>query len=139
MIGAATLGLPLVALGQHQSVYYLMAAAGLAGIGSTVGTVAWDTALQRAVPSEKLSRVLAFDDMGSYFTILIAVILAVPVADRLGVYPVAWVGGILLIGAALAPLVDRTLRLTTMEELERRPPTPRPPRAARGAPRAPLP
>jgi MFS family permease len=117
LIAGAALGLPLVALSQHHALAYLAAAALVAGMGATIARVTWDTALQQSVPPDRLSRVLAFGDVGSYVTIPFAVILAVPVADRLGLYPVALGAGIILILSALLPLLDQTVRTTTTEEL----------------------
>ncbi len=119
MLAAAALGLPLVALGQHPGLVVLYAAALAAGVGSTVAAVTWDTALQRSVPGDKLARVLAFGDVGSYITIPLAVIAAVPVADHWGLYPVATAGGVLLMVSALLPLADRTVRTTSLDQLSR--------------------
>ncbi len=118
MVAAAALGLPLIALGARPGLVILMLAAGLAGFGSTVFAVTWDAALQQAVPRDKLSRVLAFDDFGSYITIPLAVILAVPIGHALGFYPVAFVGGLLVILLALLPLAEQTVRTATLPELE---------------------
>lgn len=119
MLAAAALGLPLLALGQHPGLVYLYAAALAAGVGSTIAAVTWDTALQRSVPRDKLARVLAFSDVGSYITIPLAVIAAVPIANQWGLYPVATAGGVLLIVSALLPLADRSVRTTRLDQLSR--------------------
>ena len=117
MIAAAALGLPLITLGMEPGIVYLFAAAALAGVGSSVAAVTWDTALQQSVPRDKLARVLAFGDVGSYITIPLAVIAAVPLANQWGLYPVATVGGVLLMLSALLPLADRAVRTTRLDEL----------------------
>lgn len=114
MVAAAALGLPLLALGLHPGLGYLFAAALAAGAGSTVAAVTWDTALQRSVPRDKLARVLAFGDVGSYVTIPLGVIAAVPLANHWGLYPVATGGGVLLMASALLPLADRSVRTTRL-------------------------
>ncbi|AEJ38322.1 major facilitator superfamily MFS_1 [Sulfobacillus acidophilus TPY] len=117
MAAAAGVGLPLVVLGCHLPLPVLTAAAGLAGIGSAITGVTWDTALQQGVPQDKLGQVLAFDEFGSYVGIPLGEILAVPLADRWGIYPVVTVGGVLFILVALSPLALRDVRRMTAQDI----------------------
>ncbi len=118
MIAVAAAGLPMVVLGQGYALPVLIIAAALAGAGSTISGVAWDTSLQQAVPKDMLSRVCAFDDFGSYITIPIGEILAVPLADTFGYQMVATVGGIIFMVVALLPLSERTIRQMTTENIQ---------------------
>ncbi|MCL4352811.1 MAG: MFS transporter, partial [Firmicutes bacterium] len=117
MVAAAAVGIPMVVLGQSLDLPYLIAAAMVAGIGSTVSTIAWDTSLQQGVPKEKLSRVLAFDEFGSYVVIPLGEILAVPVADRFGLHTVETWAGLIFIVAALVPLSLALVRQMTITEI----------------------
>ncbi|WAH35281.1 MFS transporter [Alicyclobacillus dauci] len=117
MIAIAISGIPMIVLGQGYGLPYLVIAAAFAGAGSTISGIAWDTSLQQAVPNDKLSRVCAFDDFGSYITIPIGEILAVPLAENLGYQTVATVGGIVFIIAALLPLTQRLVHQVTPENL----------------------
>lgn len=110
MIAIAASGLPMIALGQGYGLAVLIALAAFAGAGSAVSGISWDTTLQRAVPKEMLSRVCAFDDFGSYVTIPLGEMLALPLAGAFGFQTVATAGGILFVAVALLPLSDRTVR-----------------------------
>lgn len=118
MIAIAVSGIPMIVLGQGYALPYLIVAAALAGAGSTISGIGWDTSLQQAVPRDKLSRVCAFDDFGSYVAIPIGVILAVPLAGTFGYHLVATVGGIVFIIVAVLPLSERLVRQMTRENIE---------------------
>lgn len=117
MIAAAVSGLPMIVLGQSYALTYLIIAAALAGAGSTISGIGWDTSLQQAVPKDKLSRVCALDDFGSYIMIPIGEIAAVPLADAFGYQTVTTIGGIIFIVVALLPLSDRLVRQMTPEHI----------------------
>lgn len=118
MLSIAMSGLPMIVLGQAYGLPYLFIASLLAGVGSAISGIAWDTTLQRAIPQDKLARVCAIDDFGSFMTIPIGEILAVPVADTFGTHIVATVGGAVFIVAALLPLSERLVRQTTKEDIQ---------------------
>ncbi len=118
MAAAALLGIPMVVLGQGLPLPYLMAATVVAGIGSTIASICWDTALQQGVPKSKLSRVMAFDDFGSYAAIPLGVILAVPAANHLGLHAVETGAGLIFIAVALLPLSLRLVRRMTAADIE---------------------
>ena len=118
MLAAAVIGLPMVLLGQGAALPYLMVAALVAGIGSTISTVAWDTALQQGVPRDKISRVMAFDDFGAYVMIPLGEILALPLANRWGVHPVETSAGLIFMVMALLPLSLRVVRQRRFDEQE---------------------
>ncbi|PSR32828.1 MAG: MFS transporter [Sulfobacillus benefaciens] len=117
MMAAAVMGIPMVVLGQGLPLPYLMMAAIVAGIGSTVSTISWDTSLQQGVPKDKLSRVIAFDEFGSYVVIPLGEILAVPVADQFGLHTAETWGGLIFIVVALVPLSLGLVRRMTMTDI----------------------
>jgi len=81
------------------------------------GANCFDTSLQQAIPEKMLSRVCAFDDFGSFVTIPMGEILAVPLAQKFSYPSVATVGGGVFIIAALLPLLVGRVRRMTPEDL----------------------
>jgi MFS family permease len=63
----------------------VMAAGVVAGIGIEVFGVLWDTALQQHVPRDRLSRVAAWDQLGSFIVIPIGLTIVGPIAAAIGV------------------------------------------------------
>jgi MFS family permease len=88
----------------------LAAAAFIAGVGSGLFGVAWDTSLQEHVPNHMLSRMASYDDFGSYIAIPIGQLAVVPLAAAFGDAPVALVGGVLYGVFALLPLAASSVR-----------------------------
>ncbi|MFC7392640.1 hypothetical protein [Scopulibacillus cellulosilyticus] len=118
MFATAIVGIPMIILGQGFPLPVLLLVTALAGIGSSISGITWDTSLQQAIPKNMLSRVCAFDDFGSFATIPIGMILAVPLANIFGYNTVATVGGIIFIVIALLPLSERTVRQMTTEDIQ---------------------
>lgn len=94
-------------------VYPVMAVAG-AGIG--LFAVWWETALAQRIPAHLLSRVSAFDWMGSLALLPAGYLLAGPVAGALGAVPVLVGGGLLGTAACALGLLPRSTR--TLARLE---------------------
>jgi hypothetical protein len=115
---ASAVGLPMVALGQKLALGWLMTAALIAGCGSEVSGIAWTTSLQQAVPGDRLSRVMAFDDFGSFATIPLGLALAIPAANWLGLSTVETLGGLVWMVGALLPLGVREVRHMKPEDLQ---------------------
>jgi MFS family permease len=103
-------GFALVALGLGADVPVLLASALVAGMGFTALGIAWDTALQRHVPRDVLSRVSSYSDLLSYITMPVSQLLIGPVAASWGGAPVAFWCGIAFAVAALTPLAARSVR-----------------------------
>ena len=100
--------LVLLAIGAPWSV--LAAATLLMGIGIELFSVLWDTALQAHVPNEVLSRVSAWDYIGSLVLIPAAYAIAGPLADAIGIEQTLWIcSGIVLVAIA-AQLLSREVR-----------------------------
>ncbi|WP_035200419.1 MFS transporter [Heyndrickxia coagulans] len=116
LIAVAFGGIPLIVLGQGFALPYLLIVTAIAGVGQTISGIGWDTTLQQAIPRNKLSRVLAFDDLGAFITIPIGQVMAVPLAEIFGYKMVATVGGIVFILVALIPLLDRSIRKMNPEK-----------------------
>lgn len=108
--GAALFALPLLALGLAVPTVWLAAAALVAGAGSAVTAITWDTALQQHVPPQVLSRVASYDNLGSFATVPLGQLAVVPIAAALGSTHVALVGAVLWAALALGALAAPSVR-----------------------------
>jgi MFS family permease len=113
----ATGGLPLVALGLDAAIPVLAACAFVAALGSAVWGVVWDTALGQHVPGDVLARVASYDDLLSFASIPLGLLLVGPAATVWGAGTVTLVCGIVVAASSLAPLTVRSFR-----DLPARPP-----------------
>jgi len=109
-LAAAVTALPLLVLGSGLALPWLAAAATVAGLGSAVVAISWETALQRHVPRQQLSRVAAYDELGSFVGVPIGQGAAAPVAALVGEGTLAVVAGVLYAVVALLPLAARSVR-----------------------------
>lgn len=109
LIGA-TGGLPLVALGMDAALPVLVACAFVGALGFAVSGVVWDTALQRHVPGEVLSRVASYDDLLSFGAIPLSLLLVGPAAATWGAEAVTLVCGAVCAVSAVSPLAVREFR-----------------------------
>ena len=107
------IAVPLLVLGAGLHAPYLIAAAFIAGLGSAVASVSWDTSLQEHVPPQALSRVCSFDDLLSYAAIPVGQISVGPLASAFGGFRVATVAGVIYVGAAFFPLAFKPVRQLT--------------------------
>ncbi|MEU4549439.1 MFS transporter [Nonomuraea dietziae] len=102
--------LPLLALGAHLHAPWLIAAAFVAGLGSSVAAVGWETSLQEHIPAHVLSRVSSYDDLLSYIAIPIGQLGVGLLADRFGDFQVAAAAGMIYAVAAVLPLASAAVR-----------------------------
>ena len=109
-IGVLFWGLPLLALALELPTLWIAALAFIAGIGLELFGVYWDTALQQHVPRDVLSRVSAYDALGSFVAIPISLSIVGPISDVIGVTETLWVAfGIFTVSQAAA-LLSREVR-----------------------------
>ncbi len=107
---AALLALPMVVLGLDVPAAWLVAAAFVAGLGSSVMAIAWETSLQEHVPRRSLSRVASYDELGSFAAVPLGQLAIVPIAAALGDRTVAMWGGVLFAALTLAALLSPAVR-----------------------------
>ncbi|BAJ32555.1 MULTISPECIES: MFS transporter [Kitasatospora] len=112
--GVFLFGLPPLALALGWPLPLVAAAMFLAGVGTTVFLVGWMVALQQEVPEELLSRLSAYDSLGSFALLPLGTGLAGPAAAVFGLSGALW--GCALVCAALAVLV---LLVPEVRRLER--------------------
>ncbi|ROQ68492.1 transmembrane secretion effector [Streptomyces sp. 840.1] len=107
---SALAALPLLALGARLHIPWLLAAAFVAGLGSAVTAVAWDTSMQEHVPPQVLSRVASYDELLSYIAIPAGQLCVGPLAQAYGAFRVAAAAGVISAAAATLPLASRAVR-----------------------------
>jgi hypothetical protein len=89
----------------------------IAGAGIGLFIVWWETALATRIPPHLLSRVSAWDWMGSLLLLPLGYLLAGPVARSVGDVEVLVVGGLIgAVSCALGLLPHSTRTLTRLEE-----------------------
>lgn len=103
----ATLGfVPLPALlAEAVTVAAIAPVAFVAGAGFAVFGTQWDTTLQRHIPHELLSRVSAYDWLGSLALLPVGYVIAGPISDAIGIPATLWgssVFMVLAVGAVLS-------------------------------------
>ena len=98
------LALPLLALAVPTSVALIALAALLAGAGLEIFAVNWSTALQEQIPPNLLSRVAAYDALGSYALTPIGTTLAGPIALTIGTTATLVGAGAVVVASAAAVL-----------------------------------
>jgi MFS family permease len=109
MLVAASLGVPafsmfLFALAVPLAVPWVAAAALLAGGCLEVFSVNWATTMMQEIPPGMLSRLAAYDLLGSFALAPVGTAVAGPVAGAFGISAVLTAGGILIVLLAVAVL-----------------------------------
>jgi MFS family permease len=107
---AALAAVPFILLGFDLPAIWLIAAALVAGLGTAVTGISWETSLQEHVPPEVLSRVASYDQFGSWISVPLGQLAVIPVAAAFGERQVAVVGGVLFIVLTLIPLAFPSVR-----------------------------
>ena len=113
--GVFPLALPLIALAGPAPLPVVLVAAFASGVGIEVFGVLWETTMQQEIPGEKLSRLSAFDALGSIGLTPFGLAIAGPIAAAIG-------NRAAFLGAAAVIIVATALVLLSREvrTLERR-------------------
>ena len=99
------------------SIWIIAGAAFLCGISVDLWGSIWNTALQQRVPRESLSRVSAYDGMGSMLFRPIGLAIAGPLSLWIGVDKTLYFGaGLVAIAIALTLFVPEVRNLRRFEE-----------------------
>jgi MFS family permease len=94
----------------------------IGGIGMGFFGAVWQTTLQQRVPEEALSRVSAWDWMGSFAFLPLGLILAGPVSTAIGISTTLWISvGYLVVSTLAVLLVPSVRNLRRLDEPEPRP------------------
>jgi MFS family permease len=109
---------PLVLLAVEAPWPAIALSALLAGVGIEIFAVFWDTSLQAHVANDVLSRVSAWDAIGSLVLIPAAYAVIGPLSDAIGVAETLWLCAGIVLVSITAQLLSRQVR-----DLPRLPPT----------------
>jgi hypothetical protein len=109
------LSLPLlapayVALAVEAPVALAAAAAALAGVVAALFTVLWETALQEHIPAAAISRVSAYDRLGSLTLAPLGLIIAPLAARAIGISTALWLTAAAMCACALVGVAVRDVR-----------------------------
>ncbi len=117
ILGMACFSVPVALLAAQAPVAAIAAAAAVSGAGFAVCDALWSTALQQHVPAPVLSRVSAYDWLGSIAFVPLGYALAGPLASAVGISATLWLGaGWAVIGAAAALAFRANMRLCRWSE-----------------------
>ena len=104
---------PYLLLAGGVSAVAIAAAAVVAGIGIELFSVFWDLSLQQHIPGDKLSRVSAYDALGSFVFIPVGYAIMGPISEAIGIDPTLWLAsGVVVVATGLTLAVPdvRNLR-----------------------------
>ena len=91
----------------------------IGGVGMGVFMAVWQTTLQQQVPEEALSRVSAWDWMGSFLFLPLGLVVAGPVSDVIGISTTLWIAVAWAVGSTLVVLLVPGVRnLRRLDEPE---------------------
>jgi MFS family permease len=90
----------------------------LAGIAMGFFGAVWNTTLQEHVHPDKLSRVSAYDWMGSFAFLPLGYALAGPVAEAIGISATLWIAAIWVVASTVAVVVVPGVRALRRRDVE---------------------
>jgi MFS family permease len=113
--GVLTMPVPLVLLGLPAPAAAVAVAAFVMGVGIEIFAVCWDTTMQQQIPEAMLSRLYAYDMLGSVALVPIGYAVVGPVAEAIGTQATLYGAAALIVAATLPIFAVRDVR-----ELRRR-------------------
>jgi MFS family permease len=111
--------LPLVALARPEALVVVLAAAFAAGVCSEIFGVLWDTTYQQEIPRNMLSRLSAYDALGSWVLMPVGFAVAGPVSSVVGTRATFLGSAALIVVATALTFLSRDVR--TLERLRPQP------------------
>jgi MFS family permease len=123
--GSFGLALPLIALARPEPLVVIVVAAFVSGYMTEIFGVLWDTTYQQEIPHDKLSRLSAYDAIGSWALMPVGYAIAGPIGDAVGTRATFIGAAAFVIVATSLVFLSRDVR--TLERRELRPasePTP---------------
>jgi MFS family permease len=120
MISSFTITFYIWSLAKPQSLLMIAFGAFLFGITLDLWGTLWSTALQRKVPRDSLSRVSAFDAMGSMMFRPVGLAIAAPLSTLVGIENFLQILAVITVVAIVVPLLDPQVRNMSYEDLPRK-------------------
>lgn len=119
MLSSFTITFYIWSLAKPQSLLLIAFGAFLFGITLDLWGTLWNTALQRKVPRESLSRVASFDAMGSMMFRPIGLAIAAPLSALVGIENFLQIMAAITVVAIVLPLFDPQVRNMSYEDLSK--------------------
>ena len=119
MLSSFTITFYIWSLAKPQSLLLIAFGAFLFGITLDLWGTLWNTALQRKVPRESLSRVASFDAMGSMMFRPIGLAIAAPLSTLVGIENFLLIMAAITVVAIVLPLFDPQVRNMSYEDLSK--------------------
>ena len=114
--GAFGLALPLIALARPEPLVLVIVAGFVAGYMTEIFGVLWDTTYQQEIPRDKLSRLSAYDAIGSWALMPLGFAVAGPVGAAVGTRA-TFIGAAVIVAAATSlVLLCRDVRVLERRE-----------------------
>jgi MFS family permease len=104
------IAIPIALLGKPAQAAVIMLAAFAAGFCLEIFAVGWDTTMQQEIPGEMLSRVYAYDMLGSIALVPLGLAAVGPVADAIGTQETLYLTSALIVAATLPVFLVRDVR-----------------------------
>ena len=120
MISSFTITFCIWSLAKPHSLLMIAFGAFLFGITLDLWGTLWSTALQRKVPRDSLSRVSAFDAMGSMMFRPVGLAIAAPLSTLVGIENFLQILAAITVVAIVVPLLDPQVRNMSYEDLPRK-------------------
>jgi MFS family permease len=117
MLSSFTITFYIWSLAKPQSLLMIAFGAFLFGITLDLWGTLWNTALQRKVPRDSLSRVSSFDAMGSMMFRPIGLAIAAPLSTLLGIENFLQILAAITVVAIIVPLLDPQVRNMSYEDM----------------------
>lgn len=120
MLSSFTITFYIWSLAKPQPLLMIAFGAFLFGITLDLWGTLWSTALQRKVPRDSLSRVSAFDAMGSMMFRPVGLAIAAPLSTLVGIENFLQILAAITVVAIVVPLLDPQVRNMSYEDLPRK-------------------
>lgn len=111
MLGILALAAPLGGLAIGAPLVVLMVAGFAGGVGVELFGVFWELSLQQHVPRELLSRVSAYDMLGSIALMPVGYVIIGPLSESVGIHETLWICVAAIVALTLATLAVRDVRV----------------------------
>ena len=110
MLGCTLYGVPMVVLGVHPDLVWVMVATFVGGVGMEIFSLGWSLAMQEHVPDEMLARASSYDALGSFVAIPVGQLAIGPLGAAFGLRDTLLVCGVSYVVISLATLGSRSVR-----------------------------
>jgi hypothetical protein len=102
--------LPLLAFARPEALPVVLAAGFVTGVCSEIFGVLWDTTYQQEIPHDKLSRLKAYDALGSWVLMPLGLAVAAPVSSAVGNRDTLVGGAVFVVVATALVFLSRDVR-----------------------------